>query len=220
MTVGTAAAIVEKALRLITVLDQVESPTTEDLTLGTGILNDVIQHEFIDTMSGFQSEIFEITVPAGSQQFTIGAGGLLEQDARLVHWMRYGTLADPRHEIEEVTEREIYSYSSRGPLPRKFLKEHRLDGSLRITLWPTPSTAVPILVSLGMRVPAISDPTDQVMLPADVAHALSYVLGKRLRSEYGIPDQEITEVLAFAQQYEDTWKAHSMKNTTITLSRR
>lgn len=220
MSAFTAAAIVEDALRHLTVLDAVEAPTAIQITQGVRILNQLIQHEFGDVMSSFQTERVNFTTAANAADFTIGTGKDVDVDARSVHNIYYGTFGSTRYELREKSETHIFAVGVSGPTPVKFLSEMQVDGTLKVTLWPTPIGAIPLALTLGKRVEPITDETAELMIPPDAAYSLSFILASRLRPNYGIPLIDVQDVLALATQKSAEWKAFSTKNKSVRLRRR
>jgi len=223
MTV-TAAKVIEEGLRLLTIIDLEEHPTPSQIALGVEHLKDVLLTTFMDGMQGFQMFEFDLSLPAGQSDFFMGVAAPnydVQVNTRMVQSIFLGYTASTKFELRREPWNKLLRVSTSSSLPVRFATQDLVDGGVRVKVWPTPTSVVKLHI-LGYRrvnFPTAADGSDILDIPPDAEMAIKYAFALRSRPIYGVPLQEIADVVSAAKPLIDAWKTTGRLNTSIQLMR-
>lgn len=220
----TALEVITEGLRLLTILDIEESPTATQIKLGVQHLADVMLVAFGEGEQGFQMFEADFTLPAGQSDFYIGTASStydIQKNARLLQSVFLGYTTTTKFELAREPWNKLLRVSTSSSLPVRYATQDQVDGSIRVKVWPTPTSAVKLHL-LGYRrvtTPTATDGSDALDLPPDAVLALKYAFAVRSRPVYGVPPSEISDVLQAAERLLAAFKTTGRLNTSIQLRR-
>lgn len=211
----TAASIITKAMHLFGIIDQTESPTTQEIATNVTTLNDVLRAEQADGACQYLMKRTIAQLPIGvSQQiysFSIGTASTsyaVQVDAVAVRsiWLNDVNLTVNR-ETRQAPIADVVRTLNPG-IVTKWHQERQADGSVLITAWQPPRASVRALIEYGQRVPLISaaDGSDVVTLPPEGIRDATLLLGRAIVGSYGRVLGPTDPILMDAEAANKRWR--------------
>jgi hypothetical protein len=201
----TAADVITEGLRLLNVVDQMETPETADIANNVSVLNHLLRNEMADGACQFLIKMAQVSLPAGVSgqiyTFTIGAGSSFTLNADAVA-MRQLFIKDVGLTVNRETRPAPKADIIRTTFPTmisRWHQERQVDGSVLVTTQP-PRAAVTALVEYGGRVPALTatDGSDVVELPPEGIADVILLFMLRAAGSYGKTPDSVTMAQALA----------------------
>lgn len=189
----TAKTVITKALRLFSIVDQMEDPTDTDIANGVAILNDLLRSEQVDAACQYTIKTAVVPLPAGVSgqvyTFTIGVGSSFTLNADAVA-MRQMWIKDVGLTVNRETRPAPKSDLVRTTFPSmitRWHQERQIDGSVLVTAGQPPRVAVSALIEYGARIAALTaaDGSDVVQLPPEGIADAVLLFGRRVCGSYG-----------------------------------
>jgi len=220
----TAANAITAALRLIGILDLYEQPNAQQIALGVEHLREVLLTTFMDAMQGFQLFEYDLALPALQSDFYIGTAKStydVQVNARMLQSIFLGYVGATKYEMRREPWNKLLRVATTSSLPVRYATADQIDGSIRVKVWPTPTQVISMHL-LGynrIEVPTAADGSEIVQVPPDAEMAIKYALAVRSRPVYGVPVNEVTEVIQTAKPLIDLWKTGGRLNPSVQLLR-
>jgi hypothetical protein len=190
---STAADVITEGLRLLNVVDQMETAQPADIQNGVAVLNHLLRNEMADGACQFLIKMATATLPAGVAgqvyTFTIGAGTNFTVNADAVA-MRQLFIKDVGLTVNRETRPAPKADVIRTTYPsmiNRWHQERQIDGSILVTAGQPPRTAVTALIEYGGRIPALTaaDGSDTVGLPPEGIADAVLLFMMRVAESYG-----------------------------------
>lgn len=187
---ATGKSIITGALRLLKVKQSGEELEPSELDDGLEALNELI--EYWNNQEWLQSTKTHLTktLTTGQTDYTIGSGGDLNETWPLrIELAHINTNSqDYGIEIIDVAQYEdIYQKSLTSFYP-SYLYYDRTYPLGTIKLWPAPTQAFTLKLTVYAQIPLITNATATISLPPSYTRALRYNLATELVSEYDTPN--------------------------------
>lgn len=212
---ATAADIITGGLRLFGILDITEPASPSDLENGVVHLNDMLRNEQADAAAQFLMGMATVTLPAGVSgsiyQFSVGTGSasyVLQRDAVGIKaiWLNdVGSTVN--RETRQAPKADVVRTTFPGMIT-KWHQERQADGSVLVTAWQPPRTAVQALIEYGGRLAPITaaDGSDVVALPPEGIADAKLLFGRRVCTSYGRSFDAVGLVAEDAKRVNDRWR--------------
>jgi hypothetical protein len=187
MATIVASDLIRSSLRLIGVMSQGEFPSSDETTDALAVLNDILDEWYTQNLMVFRNENDTYTLVPGQQSYTLGSGGVFSGNRPTAIEQAFVTYGGIDFNVRILTTHlwnEIALKSFQAPLPSAlyYIDSYPL-GNLYI--WPVPSLALPITLSLNAPFTTYAA-TDTISLPPGYLKALRYTLAVEIAPEYGV----------------------------------
>lgn len=213
----TALDLIKGAMRLIGAIATGETPTADEANDGLTVLNDVLEGWSLEGLAVWGSSNQTFTTVPGQKLYTVGPGGNFSTD-RPVNvfggYCTFGGVDFPIEVVDQMAYNRIALKSQQQPIIEQmlYINENPLGF---LTLWPVPSTAVPITLSCGRILTLVPSLATSLIYPPGYAKALRYALAVHLAAEYGkIPTPD---VVAIARDSKGNIKAANNGSPTMAF---
>ncbi len=187
-TIVTATDIIKRAMRIIGVIGQNETPSSSEAADALMALNDMLDSWSIDRtyIYSIQQESFPLV--SGTVSYTIGAGGDFnttrpnEIDNIFV---RLNGTDYPLKAINSQDYNGIASKSNNGGIPEYYFFNPAYPLGT-IQLWGAPSSDQTIYINSWQPLQQFANLTTDYTLPSGYNRALAYGLAMEIAPEYGV----------------------------------
>jgi hypothetical protein len=183
----TAADLINRALRLLRVIDIDATADATQLANGLIALNGLIDELNTETTTVFQEneEVFTLT---GANSYTIGSGGTFNttRPQHIISAFYRGTDSDypPIDVTSKVNWDNLFAKTEAGFPPRKLWYEEAFPLAI-IHLWPSPASGSLVLTSLKQLTEFAATSTN-VSFPPGYRDMFTYNIALRYEGEGGI----------------------------------
>jgi hypothetical protein len=186
--------IIKRALRLLGVVAQGETPTTDQVTEAAFALNMLAKAWQADGMPLWAIKQTSITLVNGQREYVMGIGQAIDIPKPLKIYEAFNRSSTSNVDIpmRPLTKQEynlLGNKSSSGNPIQFYYDPQRVSGTLSV--FPVPTTveaaANTIVITYQRPFEDFDSATDEPDFPQEWFDALSYGLACRLAPEYGIP---------------------------------
>lgn len=185
----SAIDIITKAMRIIGVLAERETPSAEQATDGLDALNDILEEWNIEGLAVYGSGFETFATLPGKASYTVGPGGDWDTP-RPVGVSSFNVTFQgvdfPASEWSQTDYSAVPLKTLRQPIPERFVFINTAPLAT-IILYPTPSDAVTVNVDFPRILSAIDSIAEAMILPPGYARALQYAVAQELAPQYGTP---------------------------------
>lgn len=184
-----AVDLIQSSMRLVGILESGETATADEINDGLAVLNDVIEQWTTGTLSIWQTLNESFTLVPGQATYTIGPGGNFNTTRPVRIEGAYCTVQGVDFPIDIIDQLEFNLLSLKSQQEQIGLKlVYTNDMPLgRITLWPVPAAAIPLVLSTSTSLAPIATTSTSIEYPPGGAKALRYTLAVELAGEFGTP---------------------------------
>jgi hypothetical protein len=204
--------LLSSAARLAGVLADGETFTPSEYTDSLRVLNDMLEDWSTERLSvyGAQNQSFN-TVP-GQATYTIGSGGNFNtQRPTLGIIAAYCTLGtDLPVDVVDQNRWNMIADKSQGGIPEKLLYVGDFPQG-RISLWPVPSEAMPLVLTMARTLTFPVALTDSLSGPPGMMKALRTCVAVELCPEFGVTAS--TELITIAVDAKGDYKRANQQST-------
>jgi hypothetical protein len=211
----TAAAIIANAMHLYGILDQTEQPTPVDIANNVIILNDMLRSDHVDGAAQYLMTRKLATLPPGASgsiySFVVGTAQSsypIQFDAVAIKSIWCNDIgATVNRETRQAPMVDVVRTTFPGIIT-KWHQDRQIDGSILVTAWQPPRSAVPCLIEYGGRITALTaaDGSDTVGLPPEGIHDVTMMLGRRIFGAYGRNPQAVAAILQDSETIDRRWR--------------
>lgn len=213
----TALDLITRSMRLAKVLAAGETPTADEANDALATLNDILENWDVEPLSLWGTSNFVGATIPGRATYTIGPAGDLNttRPARISD--AYVTFGNVDFRVEPIGQVEYNSISVKSlaqPIPQKLLYVDDFPLGL-ITLWPVPTQAIPLVLTVDRKLTQIPNLQTTINYPPAAAMALRYQLALQLATEYGVPLDPA--LAALASDAKADYKRSNKRRRTATV---
>lgn len=181
-----ANSIIKAALRRLMVIPSGQTPTTAQYADGLEVLNDLVKSWSADLNLVYEDTVESLSIPAGTQSFTIGASG--DQTSTRPLEIRVATLTSGNVEYTmDITDEKTYSSfsnkASRGQPFRLYYRNTYPNGTIYFE--KTTDTAYTLNLHSIKQLTQFPDGTTEISLPEHYERALKANLAIEMADEMG-----------------------------------
>lgn len=173
-------------MRLGNILGEGQTASADQATNALESLNDILSGWNTDSLVLFATSNEQATLTPGQSVYTIGTGGNINIDRPVQINSAYVVIQNVSFRVNEINQDEYNlitnkTLSQQLPIHFLYVNDYPLG---RITLWPTPSEAIPFVLSVDR---VLDDLTLSTVLsfPPGYRKALRAALAVELLPEYG-----------------------------------
>lgn len=184
---ASALDLITSSLRLAGVVASGETPTADEANDAIGVLNDMLSAWALQNLMCYRNDNQQFNLVGGQQSYTIGPAANFATDRPVAiegSFVTYGGLDFPLRPLttDEWNSIALKSFSASIPNSLYYVPTHPQGV---IWLWPAPSLAIPITLSVSMQFSALTSLAQSISYPPGYAKALRYCLAVELSLEFG-----------------------------------
>lgn len=215
-TPQTALQLIESSCRLIGVLASGEQLTADEANDALNALKDLLENWSTEELSVWGRSTETFNTVAGQATYTIGPGGNWDTDRPVRIASAYSVFSGVSYPLLTVGQEQYDALALKTlqePIPQQLLYVN--DNPLgRITLYPVPSDAIPVVLSIDRVLDSDITLATSLVYPPGYAKALRFALAVELCPEFG---QEVgATVLQIATDAKADIKRANIKLETAT----
>ncbi len=183
----TALQLITNSMRLLGAVASGELPTTDEQNDALVVLNDLLDSCNNKGLVVFANSNSAFSLIGGQQSYTIGPAAANFTAARPVGieyaFVTYNTLDFPLRMLTQQQWNAITLKSFQAPIPNSlyYVGEYPLGV---IKIWPIPSAAMVLTLSVNMQFSPLSTLSSSIAYPPGYAKWLRYQLACELASEF------------------------------------
>lgn len=184
----TAIVEITKAMRLIGALAVGETPTSDEANTGFEMLNDILEGWSLENLAVWGAADQTFNTVQGQAVYTIGPGGnfdTVRPVAIFGGFCNFGGVDFEIQVIDQAAYNRIALKSQQQPIIEQMLYVNEAPLGL-LTFYPTPSTNIPVTLSIGRILTQIPTLTTPLVYPPGYSRALRYALAVMIAPEFGI----------------------------------
>lgn len=182
------STLVKSSLRLIGALASGENPTPEELDDALLVLNDLYENWSTEKLSVWGAANQTFALVPGQATYTIGTGGNFNTTRPVSIDDSYTTFSGIDTPVRSIGQEEY------NMVPLKTMQQPVVEQLLyvndfplgRITMWPVPSTAATITLSIGRVLGSSILATDTLTGPPGFLKAIRFCLAVEMAPEFGV----------------------------------
>lgn len=182
----TALDTISGALRLLKVLAAGETAKGEDVATGLMVLNEMLEEWSLQELAIFAKVDQTFALVPGTSVYTVGPTGAWVGFRPIgIDTVRvlYQGIVFPVNCFDTARFNAIAYPAQTGVLPLQYNYDpFAVNGS--VSLWPVPTTAMPIILSTDQQLTQIATAQTTLNLPPGYAKALRFCLARDLADEY------------------------------------
>lgn len=185
----TAGDLIRSSMRLMGAVAAGETLTAEEAQDGLAVLNDLLDAWSVEGLMLYRSVRESFVLVAGKGAYTIGTGADFDT-ARPVRVDGVvvtdgGADASVRGPVADADWDRIVFKSLAYSTPSLY-RYDAAHPTATLHLWPVPSKALPITLTMAMQFARLTSISDVISYPPGYAKALRYALAMDLAPEFGI----------------------------------
>jgi hypothetical protein len=196
----TAFALIESAMRVVGIISSGagETPTADEANDALDSLNDLLESMSLENLFVWGTADQTFTTVAGQASRTIGPTGQFVATARPVRISgAYCTVNGVDFPIQIIGQQEY------NDIPLKTQQQQIIERLLYVndfpngivTLWPTPSAAIPLVLSIDRVMTSIPTLATVLTYPPGYLNFMKHALGIMLSPDYGVtPSQAVLDI--------------------------
>jgi hypothetical protein len=180
--------LIKSSMRLIGAIASGETPSADEANDGLLVLNDMLENWSTETLSVWGSSNITFNLVANQRTYTIGpAGNWVTQRPQGVDdaYCTFSGVDFPIKVISQEQYNEINLKSMAQPIVERLLYVNEFPLGL-ITVWPVPTQAIPITLTMQRILTFPIALTDVLTGPPGYLKALRYCLAVEFAPEFGI----------------------------------
>lgn len=196
----TALALIEGAMRVVGIISSGvgETPTADEASDGLDALNDLLELMSLENLFVWGTADQTFTTVAGQASRTIGPTGQFVATARPVRISgAYCTVSGvdyPINIIGQAQYNDITLKTQQQQIIEQLLYINDFPNGT-ITMWPTPSAAIPLTLSIDRVMTAIATTATALTYPPGYLNYMKHALGLMLAPDYGVtPTQVVVDI--------------------------
>lgn len=192
--------LISSSMRLIGAVASGETPTPQEYEDSLLVLNDLYEQWNTNDLNVWGTLNQSFNLVPGQSIYTIGPGGNFNTLRPVDISAAYCTFSGVDFPIKMIAQEEfnlINLKSMQQPIIERmvYVNEFPLGNLL---FWPTPSTAIPVVLTIAKQLTAIAL-NDNLTGPPGFMKAIKYALALELAPEFGaVPSQLVIETAADA----------------------
>ena len=180
--------LIKSSMRLIGAIATGETPTADEINDGLLILNDMLENWSTETLSVWGSSNITFNLVANQRTYTIGpAGNWNTQRPQDIDdaYCTFSGVDFPIKVISQEQYNEINLKSMAQPIVERLLYVNEFPLGI-VTVWPVPTQAIPITLTMPRILTFPVAATDVLTGPPGYMKALRYCLAVEFAPEFGI----------------------------------
>lgn len=196
-----ANTIIAAALRRLMVIQAGQTPTTAQYTIGLEVLNDLIKSWSADLSLVYEDTRETLSIPAGTQSFTIGSTGDQSTTRPLeirVATLTAGNVEYPMDIIDELTYQSFANKNSTGQPFRLYYRNTYPNGTIYFEF--TTDVAYSLILNSIKQLTQFPDGTTSIDLPEHYERALKTNLAIELADEMGAAKRVSAVMMKHAEE--------------------
>ena len=194
--------LIKSSMRLIGAIASGETPTADEANDGLLVLNDMLENWSTENLSVWGSSNQTFNLVAGQAVYTIGPTGNWVTDRPQDiddAYMRFNGVDFPVVVISQEQYNEINLKSMQQPIVERLLYVNEFPLGI-VTVWPVPTQALPITLTMRRILDFPVALTDTLTGPPGYLKALRYCLAVEFAPEFGVePSPTVVQVAADAK---------------------
>lgn len=183
----TALELITRSMRLANILGEGQQPSGDQASDALDTLNELLDAWNTDSLVLYQTTNDVLATVPNQAVYTVGTGGNLNTDRPVQinsMYVEYQGVSYPVYEINQDEYNLLSLKSMTQVFPRFFLYVNTYPlGTL--TLWPTPTLANTLVMSVDRVLSQVPNTSTALTLPPGYAKALRANLAMELCVEYG-----------------------------------
>lgn len=189
MATAVALDLIKSAMRLIGVIASGETPGANESNDALGVLNDMLDAWALENLIVYRNENDTFNLVPGQQSYTIGAGGNwavtrpVSIEQAFVTYQGVDFMMRPPLTTDEWNRIALKGQQQPVPTHIYYVGTYPLGV---VNIWPVPSQALPITLSLNMQFGALASTAATIALPPGYLKLLRYSLAAELAPEFGV----------------------------------
>jgi hypothetical protein len=195
----SAIDLITQAMKVVGIISSGvgETPTADEATDGLYNLNDLIESMSVDNLMvyGAADEVF--TLSPGNATRTIGPTGdyVTVRPVRISSaYTTYGGVDFPVQLIGQEEYGYIPLKTQTCQIIEKLAYVNDFPNGI-LSMWPTPSEAVPLTISIDRILSSVPNVATMISLPPNYLNYMKHALGIKLAPDYGVtPSQDVYEI--------------------------
>jgi hypothetical protein len=184
---ATAQDYITRAMKLANILGEGQTPSSEQASGALDTLNEMLQAWNLDGLMVYQTTNDQVTMVPNQSVYTIGSGGNFAVDRPVSINSMYQDYQGVSYPIREINQDEynlITLKTLTQPIVNFFLYVNT-DPLGTITLWPTPTVANTLYLSVDRVLSTVASLATTIAFPPGYARAIRANLAVELCPEYG-----------------------------------
>jgi hypothetical protein len=180
--------LIKSSMRLVGAIATGETLTAEEANDGLLVLNDMLENWSTETLSVWGSSNQTFNLVAGQSVYTIGpAGNWVTDRPQDIDdaYMRFSGVDFPVKVISQEQYNEINLKSMQQPIVERLLYVNEFPLGV-VTVWPVPTQALPITLTMRRILDFPVALTDALTGPPGYLKALRYCLAVEFAPEFGL----------------------------------
>lgn len=180
--------LIKSSMRLIGAIATGETPTADEANDGLLVLNDMLENWSTETLSVWGSSNITFNLVANQRTYTIGpAGNWATQRPQDVN-DAYCTFSGVDFPIKVISQEQYNEINLKGmgqPIVERLLYVNEFPLGI-VTVWPVPTQAIPITLTMQRILTFPIALTDVLTGPPGYLKALRYCLAVEFAPEFGV----------------------------------
>lgn len=180
--------LIKSSMRLIGAVASGETPTADEISDGLQVLNDMLENWSTESLSVWGSSNQTFNLVANQRTYTIGpAGNWNTQRPQDIDdaYCTFSGVDFPVKVISQEAYNEINLKSMAQPIVERLLYVNEFPLGV-VTVWPVPTQALPITLTMQRILTFPVAATDVLTGPPGYAKALRFCLAVELAPEFGV----------------------------------
>jgi len=196
----TAFALIESAMRVVGIISSGagETPTADEANDALDSLNDLLESMSLENLFVWGQANQTFATVAGQATRTIGPTGQFVVTSRPVRiYDAYCTVLGVDYPIQIIGQaeyNEICLKTEQQQIIERLLYVNDFPNGI-ITLWPTPSAVVSLVLTLDRVMTSVASTATVLTFPPGYLNFMKHALGLMLAPDYGVtPSQAVVDI--------------------------